>query len=186
MISRDHIRRIIAFALVLLFSACTTTTTDPAVDVLAEMHLRPETYSDLDVCLQIRLFTDVGMSRLDVDHAIVFVPDWMEGTIAQGPRDEVSECIAREGFYRIGLMNAGLASRDQTIHAIHALLFKSADLNIVENRAISDLTNVAVCEEQLDPSDRLLLIYWYQTKGTSPDYVGADDEIDRMKAELCE
>jgi hypothetical protein len=149
------------------------------------MNINQDTFSRMLVCQQIRLYTDFGTHFLDIDHATVLAPSWMNDAINNQPKNDVANCISQEGFYRLSLLAGKLDSKENISLAIHALIYKANELNLLEYPQVQPLLDAAVCKNDLDNEWRLISIYYFAKYTNPPNYISQSDATERMQAELC-
>jgi hypothetical protein len=159
-----------------------------ADDLLQQMNVDQETFSSMPICLQIKIYTYVGMNFLDRDHSVAIVPDWMDSIIDKQPLENVADCIHSEGLSRLQIFSKDPASREMVSLAILTLEYKAFQLHIFSNPNVQELLHATICTTDLNYSYDIVRKYYITLYKQLPSYFSiysAEKGDQRMKAELC-
>ena len=140
----------------------------------------PADFAALSTCEQVKVFAEVGSTRVDIDHMTSIVPTWMDEELAKQPREDLAECIvsqANEAFME--WEQAPTNQRADSSYRIHALLYKANELDLLEYPEVERLFQRAICEDKIRKNGQLIIIdYLYRFPGDYPPLV-------EMEKALC-
>jgi predicted small lipoprotein YifL len=182
------LKTLLPIFLLLALTACGTPGPKTATDMLQEMNIDQKTFSSMQVCLQIKIYTYVGIHYFDEDHFVVIMPAWVDEEIANELPEDVAACISQEGLSRLQTLSENKATQNDTTLAIMILISKASNLNIIRNPNIQELLNTSVCKSNLTNTFRIVDLYYLSRFGHFPAYLNQHNPgnvTKKMTAELC-
>jgi hypothetical protein len=155
---------------------------------LAEMGVTESYYSALAPCKQVTVMAELGYNRIDWEHELVLLPDWMEGYLQANPKTTLADCFEREIRSQMVWLKGDNRPREVATKKIYALYLEADELDVLwPSPSLMDLEKFLICQRKIDVNGVLSLQYYSARQHAVPnyDYLSSAGR-QRLQVEVCQ